>query len=73
MTIYFTAGGLLGSAWVNTLQLAVMLAGFAAGAAVRARRGRRLRALHRPARAGRRFGDIIYSVGPGFRLDAALR
>ncbi|HEY6360127.1 MAG TPA: sodium:solute symporter family protein [Vicinamibacterales bacterium] len=28
MTIYFTAGGLLGTAWVNTLQLAVMLAGF---------------------------------------------
>ena len=29
MTIYFTAGGLLGSAWVNTLQLVVMLVGFA--------------------------------------------
>jgi SSS family solute:Na+ symporter len=28
MTIYFTAGGLLGTAWVNTLQLIVMLAGF---------------------------------------------
>src|SRR5437868_10250432 len=29
MTVYFTAGGLLGSAWVNTVQLAVMLVGFA--------------------------------------------
>jgi len=29
MTIYFTAGGLLGSAWVNTLQLIVMMTGFA--------------------------------------------
>src|SRR5688500_609037 len=29
MTIYFTAGGLLGSARVNTLQLAVMVVGFA--------------------------------------------
>ena len=29
MTIYFTAGGLLGSAWVNTVQLVVMLVGFA--------------------------------------------
>lgn len=29
MTIYFAAGGLLGTAWVNTLQLVVMLAGFA--------------------------------------------
>ena len=28
MTIYFAAGGLLGSAWVNTVQLFVMLAGF---------------------------------------------
>ena len=28
MTVYFTAGGLLGTAWVNTLQLIVMLAGF---------------------------------------------
>src|SRR5688572_9189639 len=27
MTVYFTAGGLLGSAWVNTLQLIVMLIG----------------------------------------------
>jgi len=29
MTIYFTAGGLAGSARVNILQLAVMMAGFA--------------------------------------------
>src|SRR5215203_6314991 len=30
MTLYFAAGGLLGSAWVNTVQLVVMLAGFLA-------------------------------------------
>ncbi|HSB62082.1 MAG TPA: sodium:solute symporter family protein, partial [Vicinamibacteria bacterium] len=30
MTTYFTAGGLLTSAWVNVVQLAVLLAGFAA-------------------------------------------
>jgi SSS family solute:Na+ symporter len=29
MTIYFVSGGLIGSAWVNTVQLVVMLAGFA--------------------------------------------
>lgn len=29
MTIYFTAGGLLSSAWVNALQLVVLLGGFA--------------------------------------------
>ena len=28
MTIYFTAGGLLGTAWVNSVQLVVMLVGF---------------------------------------------
>ena len=30
MTVYFTAGGLLGSAWINMLQLAVLLLGFGA-------------------------------------------
>ncbi len=29
MTVYFTAGGLLASAWINILQLAVLLVGFA--------------------------------------------
>jgi len=28
MTIYFTAGGLLGTAWINSVQLVVMLVGF---------------------------------------------
>jgi SSS family solute:Na+ symporter len=28
MTIYFTAGGLLGTAWINSLQLVVMMVGF---------------------------------------------
>ena len=28
MTIYFTAGGLLSSAWVNAVQLVVMIGGF---------------------------------------------
>ena len=28
MTIYFTAGGLLGTAWVNSVQLVIMLVGF---------------------------------------------
>jgi SSS family solute:Na+ symporter len=50
MTIYFTAGGLLGSAWVNTLQLVVMLGGLSGilGTAV-------------PST----FGDLAYSAGPG--------
>jgi SSS family solute:Na+ symporter len=64
MTLYFTAGGLLGSARVNVLQLAVMMAGFA---------------LALPAALGRvgglgsvtgggvppSFADFTYSAGPG--------
>ena len=42
MTIYFTAGGLLGTAWVNTFQLIVMLVGLLRRAAGGDRLGRRL-------------------------------
>ena len=64
MTIYFTAGGLLGTAWVNTLQLVVMLVGFVValpfvlGAASAA-------SARSTAAAPPWFGDIIYSSGPG--------
>ena len=40
MTIYFAAGGLLTSAWVNVVQLTVKLVGFALRVAARARRAR---------------------------------
>jgi SSS family solute:Na+ symporter len=63
MTVYFTAGGLLGSAWVNTVQLAVMMAGFAMALPVAIETvgglGAAFAAL--PATAG----DITYSAGPG--------
>jgi len=64
MTIYFAAGGLLGTAWVNSLQLAVTMAGFAlavpfaldgiGGAAA-------LASSALPAG----FADITHSTGPG--------
>lgn len=63
MTVYFTAGGLLGSAWINTLQMAVMLTGFllalpfALGAA-----GGLSGAF---GAVPPWFGDITYSSGPG--------
>jgi solute:Na+ symporter, SSS family len=64
MTIYFTAGGLLGTAWVNTLQLIVMLAGFLVALPVALGSVGGLGAL-----AGTSvppwFGDIAYSSGPG--------
>ena len=63
MTVYFTAGGLLGSAWVNTLQLIVMLVGllFALPVAIGSVGGfGALTSGNVPAT----FGDILYSSGP---------
>jgi SSS family solute:Na+ symporter len=64
MTVYFTAGGLLGSARVNTLQLFVMLAGFAAALPLILASAGGFDALHGPM-APPWFGDPTYSSGPG--------
>jgi SSS family solute:Na+ symporter len=63
MTIYFTAGGLLGTAWVNSLQLVVMLAGFILAAAfvIAGAGGFEALAYGMPAT----YADITYSSGPG--------
>jgi SSS family solute:Na+ symporter len=62
MTVYFTAGGLLGTAWVNTLQLIVMLTGFAVAVpfALSAVGG-----ADAFASLPATFTDITYSTGPG--------
>src|SRR5215510_14877060 len=64
MTVYFTAGGLLGSAWVNTLQLIVMLVGLllALPAAMGAVGGF---AALTGGNVPPHFGDILYSSGSG--------
>jgi SSS family solute:Na+ symporter len=64
MTVYFTAGGLAGSARVNALQLAVMIAGFALAlpAAIGAVGG--LDGII-PPRVPSWFDDFTYSAGPG--------
>ncbi len=66
MTIYFTAGGLLGSAWVNLIQLVVMLAGFLVALPVALHTANGLGglggALQDPA-ARTAFGDFWYSSG----------
>jgi len=64
MTIYFTAGGLLGTAWVNTLQLIVMLVGFmvAVPFAVAEIGGV---ATFTSSSLPATFTDIAYSSGPG--------
>jgi SSS family solute:Na+ symporter len=64
MTIYFTAGGLLGSAWVNSIQLVVMLAGFAIALPVLVAGAGGLEAMISPL-APAWFGDFTYSTGPG--------
>jgi SSS family solute:Na+ symporter len=63
MTIYFTAGGLLGSAWVNTLQLAVMMTGFTLALPVALDAVGGVAALTAALPAS--FGDFTYSAGPG--------
>ena len=63
MTVYFTAGGLLGSAWVNALQLIVMLVGLLLALPVATGSVGGFAALtggNVPAS----FGDIMYSSGP---------
>jgi SSS family solute:Na+ symporter len=64
MTIYFAAGGLLGTAWVNTLQLIVMLAGFALAlpAVLSAVGG--VQAFSTAAMPPA-FTDLTHSAGPG--------
>jgi SSS family solute:Na+ symporter len=64
MTIYFTAGGLLGSAWVNTLQLIVMLVGLLVALPVALGSTGGVAGLTGPA-VPASFGDILYSSGPG--------
>jgi SSS family solute:Na+ symporter len=64
MTIYFTAGGLAGSARVNILQLAVMMAGFALALPIALRRVGGFAAFEVPALPPS-FVDPGYSAGPG--------
>jgi SSS family solute:Na+ symporter len=64
MTVYFTAGGLLGTAWVNTLQLVVMLAGLLVALPVALGSAGGLGALAADSLPAR-FTDLTYSTGPG--------
>lgn len=64
MTVYFTAGGLLGSARVNLLQLIVMTIGFAFALPIALGTVGGIGAILGPA-APFWFGDFIYSSGPG--------
>ena len=63
MTVYFSAGGLLGSAWVNSLQLIVMFAGFLAALPFALGSGG-FAGVTGFAQAPAWFGDFFYSAGP---------
>jgi SSS family solute:Na+ symporter len=64
MTVYFASGGLLGTAWVNSLQLVVMLVGFVGALPFALDNAGGLAALSSPdLPAG--FTDLTYSSGPG--------
>ena len=65
MTIYFAAGGLLGSAWVNGLQLFVMLAGFLMALPVALEQAGGLASVTRPPGAPSTFATFFHSSGPG--------
>jgi SSS family solute:Na+ symporter len=65
MTIYFAAGGLLGSAWVNSLQLVVMLAGFLVALPVVLGSTGGVSGLMQAPGGPPFFGTFIHSSGPG--------
>ena len=64
IVIYFTAGGLLGSAWVNTFQLIVMLVGLLVALPVAISSAGGFAAITAGS-VPAQFGDIFYSAGSG--------
>lgn len=64
MTIYFSAGGLLSSAWVNALQLVILLGGFAFALPMVLSRIGGLEAIAATPSVPTTFWDAMYSAGP---------
>jgi SSS family solute:Na+ symporter len=65
MTIYFAAGGLLGSAWVNSLQLVVMLGGFLLALPVVIENAGGFGAIADTPGAPPFYASFFHSSGPG--------
>lgn len=65
MTTYFVAGGLLSSAWVNMVQLAVLLGGFVVATPLIVSSVGGLDAIREVTLQMPEFGDVMYSAGPG--------
>ncbi len=65
MTIYFTAGGLLSSAWVNAVQLTVLLVGFVVAVPLAIGAAGGLDAIAATPGLPDTYWDPFYSSGPG--------
>ena len=84
MTVYFTAGGLLSSAWVNAVQLVVLLGGFAVALPIVLSRIGGVEAIAAAPGAPSTYWDPLYSAGarsgwtmlilltPGFIISPGL-
>jgi len=65
MTIYFTAGGLLSSAWVNAVQLTVLVAGFAVAVPMALASAGGWSGIAAAPGVHPSFWDPMHSIGPG--------
>ena len=65
MTVYFVAGGLLSSAWVNAVQLVVLLGGFAIALPLVIANAGGLSQVLAPAGTPPTYDSMAYSQGPG--------
>jgi SSS family solute:Na+ symporter len=65
MTVYFVAGGLLGSAWINAVQLVVLLVGFAIALPMVIAGAGGIAAVLAPATAPEGYASLGRSTGPG--------
>lgn len=72
MTVYFVAGGLLSSAWVNMLQLAVLVGGFLVGMPLLYEKVGGAPAFSTMAVPHTGYWDIMYSTGSGMSGWAML-
>ena len=66
MTVYFTAGGLLASAWVNLVQLAVLAVGLVVAVVVAGNRAGGIEAVVATVDDGAAFTSFLQSSGPGW-------
>ena len=64
VTSYFMAGGLLSSAWVNVVQLAIKLTGFAIAVPIVLAGVGGFHAIVSSASVPPTYGDFLYSAGP---------